>query len=108
MNPSIEAETNAKIRTGSRTDKFGIPASRVSNVYKELCENASLEPQGLPVHIGSQLTDLSPFRRAFAQMTSLVHELRDMGMPVRALTSAVGLASSIVTNRRSHSMTTQN
>lgn len=91
VNPNIEAETNAKIRTGSQTDKFGIPASRVSQVYKELCENASLEPQGLSVHIGSQVTDLGPFRRAFARLTSLEHELRESGMAVPRLDLGGGL-----------------
>ena len=91
VNPDVAADTNAKISTGGRTDKFGIPASRVSQVYKELCENASLEPQGLTVHIGSQLTSLDPFRQAFAQMTSLVQELQDMGMPVPCLDLGGGL-----------------
>jgi diaminopimelate decarboxylase len=91
VNPNVEADTNAKITTGTRIDKFGIPASRVSQVYKEVCAHPSLAPQGLAVHIGSQLTDLGPFRRAYAQMASLVHELQDMGMPVPRLDLGGGL-----------------
>lgn len=91
VNPNVEADTNSKIRTGTRIDKFGIPASRVSKVYKEICEHTSLEPQGLTVHIGSQVTDLGPFRRAYGLMTSLVHELQDMGMPVPRLDLGGGL-----------------
>lgn len=91
VNPNVEVETNAKITTGTRIDKFGIPASRVSQVYKEICEHPSLKPQGLAVHIGSQLTDLGPFRRAYAQMTSIVHQLKDMGMPIPRLDLGGGL-----------------
>jgi len=91
VNPNIEANTNAKIATGTQIDKFGIPASRVPQVYEEICAHPSLVPQGLAVHIGSQLTDLAPFRRAYSQMASLVHELQDKGLPVPRLDLGGGL-----------------
>jgi diaminopimelate decarboxylase len=91
VNPNVAAGTNSKITTGTPIDKFGIPASRVMQVYKGLCEHPSLEPQGLAVHIGSQLTALGPFRRAFELMVSLVRELQDEGMPVPRLDLGGGL-----------------
>ena len=91
VNPDVEAHTNAKITTGTGSDKFGIPASRVAQVYQDLCAHPSLEPQGLAVHIGSQLTDLRPFRRAFEHMVSLVRDLRGKGMSVPRLDLGGGL-----------------
>jgi len=91
VNPGVEAETNTKITTGTGIDKFGIPASRVLQVYMDMCAHRSLEPQGLSVHIGSQLTDLGPFRRAYAQIIKLVHELRGKGMVVPKLDFGGGL-----------------
>lgn len=91
VNPNIEAQTNAKITTGTQIDKFGIPLSRVSQLYKQVCGHSSLEPKGLSVHIGSQLTDLGPFRGAYAQIVALVHELRHKGMAVPMLDLGGGL-----------------
>ena len=91
VNPDVEAQTNAKITTGTGIDKFGIPASRVLQVYEDICAHRSLEPQGLSVHIGSQLTDLGPFRRAYAQIIKLAHELRNKGLAVPKLDFGGGL-----------------
>ena len=91
VNPNVEARTNAKITTGTGIDKFGIPASRVAQVYAEVCAHASLEPQGLTVHIGSQLTELGPFRRAYEFVVTLVHDLQDKGMSVPKLDLGGGL-----------------
>jgi len=91
VNPDVEAETSAKITTGTGIDKFGIPASRVLHDYEGICAHPWLEPQGLSVHIGSQLTDLGPFRRAYAQIIELVHALRDRGLAVPKLDLGGGL-----------------
>lgn len=91
VNPNVDAHTNSGITTGTQTDKFGIPSSRVLQIYEEVYSHSSLEPQGLTVHIGSQLTRLRPFRQAFAHILTLTHELRDRGMPVPRLDLGGGL-----------------
>lgn len=91
VNPDVSAKTNAKITTGTSADKFGIPISRVPTVYADACRCASLEPLGLSVHIGSQLTELGPFERTYSQVAALVREILDRGLPIARMDLGGGL-----------------
>ncbi len=91
VNPDVDARTNAKITTGRRDSKFGIPISRTHDLYARICTDKALAPRGLSVHIGSQLTELEPFRQAFEQAVQVVQELRGSGMTVPALDLGGGL-----------------
>ena len=91
VNPDVDANTNSKVTTGTRHTKFGIPASRIRSVYSGICNNPSLTPQGLSVHIGSQLTELDPFRDAFEQIAELVRNLQSAAMPVPNLDLGGGI-----------------
>src|SRR5262249_21947612 len=61
VNPDIDAKTHAKIATGRSEDKFGIPISRAREVYAKAAKLPGLRVAGVDMHIGSQITDLSPF-----------------------------------------------
>jgi len=91
INPDVDAGTNTKVTTGTRHTKFGIPASRMLDVYSQLCANPWLIPRGLSVHIGSQLTSLGPFKYAFDQVIALVRDLRRLEMPVDTIDLGGGL-----------------
>ena len=91
VNPDVEARTDARITTGTQGDKFGIPSSRIVSVYRRASGEPSLEPLGLSVHIGSQITDLGPFRTAYEQLVSLVRALVGKGLPVARLDLGGGL-----------------
>ena len=73
VNPDVDARTHAKIATGKSENKFGIPISKARAVYAEAAALPGLEVVGVDVHIGSQLTDLDPYRDAFekASMSNL-------------------------------------
>jgi diaminopimelate decarboxylase len=76
VNPDVDAKTHAKIATGRSEDKFGIPISRAREFYKQAAKLPALRVVGVDMHIGSQITELSPFDDAFALLSDFVKELR--------------------------------
>jgi diaminopimelate decarboxylase len=79
VNPDVDAKTHAKITTGTAETKFGVPWTRARAVYGHAGRLPGIEVVGVDVHIGSQITDLQPFRAAFARVAGLVAELRRDG-----------------------------
>ncbi|MCP5074115.1 MAG: diaminopimelate decarboxylase [Rhodobacteraceae bacterium] len=91
VNPDVDAKTHAKIATGRSENKFGIPVSRARTVYAEAAALPGIEVIGIDVHIGSQLTDLAPYRAAFEKVAELTHLLRQDGHNIRRLDLGGGL-----------------
>jgi diaminopimelate decarboxylase len=79
VNPDIDAKTHAKITTGTYETKFGVPWSRARAVYALAANLPGIEVVGVDVHIGSQITELGPFRAAFARVADLIAQLRADG-----------------------------
>lgn len=91
VNPDVDARTHAKIATGKSENKFGIPISRARAVYAEAARLPGIEVVGIDVHIGSQLTDLAPFRQAYEKVAELTGALRADGHDIRRLDLGGGL-----------------
>ena len=91
VNPDVDARTHAKISTGMKENKFGIDIGEAAAAYRLAAELPGIEPVGLAVHIGSQLVDLEPYRRAFARVAELVLELRAIGLTVARLDLGGGI-----------------
>ena len=91
VNPDVDAKTHAKIATGKRENKFGIPWTRARGVYAQAANLPGIEIVGVDVHIGSQLTDLGPFEAAFRRVAELVHDLREDGHDIRRIDFGGGL-----------------
>ena len=91
VNPDVDAKTHAKIATGKSENKFGIPISRAREVYALAARLPGLEVIGIDVHIGSQLTNLEPFRLAYQKLADLTHVLRRDGHDIRRLDLGGGL-----------------
>ena len=91
VNPDVDAQTHAKIATGKSENKFGIPISKARRVYAEAAAMKGLEVVGIDVHIGSQLTQLAPFREAYAKVAQLTEDLRADGHDIRRLDLGGGL-----------------
>ena len=91
VNPDVDAKTHAKISTGKKEDKFGIPISRAREVYAMAAELPGLKVIGIDVHIGSQLTELEPFRLAYRKVAELTEQLRDDGHEISRLDLGGGL-----------------
>jgi diaminopimelate decarboxylase len=91
VNPDIDARTHEKITTGRRENKFGIDISRAAEVYGRAAALPGIAVVGIAVHIGSQLTDLAPFRDAFRRVAELARALRAAGHDIRRLDLGGGL-----------------
>lgn len=91
VNPDVDAKTHAKIATGKSENKFGIPIARARAVYARAAALPGLRVVGIDVHIGSQLTDLAPFRAAYAKLAELVPVLRADGHAITRLDLGGGL-----------------
>jgi diaminopimelate decarboxylase len=91
VNPDVDARTHAKIATGKSENKFGIPIARAREVYAEAAALPGIEVVGIDVHIGSQLTDLEPFRLAYRKVAELTDVLRADGHDIRRLDLGGGL-----------------
>jgi diaminopimelate decarboxylase len=94
INPDIDAGTHAKITTGRREDKFGIPEEEAAQLYARAAAERWLRPVGLAVHIGSQITALAPFERAYRRLLERAEALRAAGLPLRRLDLGGGLGIS--------------
>lgn len=79
INPDVDAGTHAKISTGKKSNKFGVPIAEAPAMYDRLARLPGLDLKGVALHIGSQLADLDPLEAAFGRIGALVAELRAAG-----------------------------
>ena len=91
INPHVDAKTHEKIATGKAENKFGIDWTRAIEVYRDAAKMDGIEITGIAMHIGSQLTDLTPFREAFTRLAGMVEELRTYGIDIKNLDLGGGL-----------------
>ena len=91
VNPDVDARTHAKIATGKSENKFGIPIAKAREVYARAAALPGIKVVGIDVHIGSQLTDLTPYRTAFEMVADLTVTLREDGHTIDRLDLGGGL-----------------
>lgn len=83
INPDVDAGTHKKISTGKAENKFGIPFARAREVYARIAALPGVRAVGVDMHIGSQITDMTPFDNAFALLAELVRDLKAAGHDIR-------------------------
>jgi diaminopimelate decarboxylase len=91
INPDVDARTHAKISTGKAENKFGIDIDHAAQFYSAAARMKGIRIVGLAVHIGSQLTDIAPYRAAFAKIAELAQTLRKAGLPVERIDLGGGI-----------------
>ena len=91
INPDVDAQTHEKIATGKAENKFGIPLSRAREVYSKASKLPGISIMGIDLHIGSQLTELEPFKKAYQKLADLTHSLRQDGHKIKRLDLGGGL-----------------
>jgi diaminopimelate decarboxylase len=91
VNPDVDAGTHAKISTGKRENKFGVPIDQAPAIFSRLAALPGLAMRGVAMHIGSQLSDLGPLEAAYARVGELVAELRALGHPIERVDLGGGL-----------------
>lgn len=91
VNPDVDAKTHAKISTGKSENKFGVPYLDAPAIYERASNMPGISISGLHMHIGSQITELGPFRDAFNLMREMVLDLRSRGIALKHLDIGGGL-----------------
>ena len=93
VNVNVDPGSHAKISTGQRSTKFGIPVAdgEAAALYRKIAADPAIRPAGLAVHIGSQLTNLAPFEAAYLELLELADSLRAEGLDVPVLDLGGGL-----------------
>jgi diaminopimelate decarboxylase len=77
VNPGVDAYTHAKITTGTYENKFGIQFEQVEGVYARASKLKNLRLRGLQMHIGSQITETTPFEQAVRKVLPLLKRLQE-------------------------------
>jgi diaminopimelate decarboxylase len=94
VNPDVEAKTHPYISTGLHEHKFGVPLRDARELYRLEASNKNLVAAGISVHIGSQITDLAPFRQTLEIVAELTAVLRSDGHDIRYIDAGGGLGIS--------------
>jgi len=98
VNPDVDARTHPYISTGLHQHKFGVPMREAPELYRQGAASRHLKAAGVSVHIGSQITDIDPFREAMVRVASLVRALRRDGQDIRYVDAGGGLGISYAKN----------
>ncbi|GIC77335.1 diaminopimelate decarboxylase [Moritella sp. F3] len=91
VNPNIDAGTHPYISTGLKENKFGIDIDLAEGVYQAASKMAGIKLNGVDCHIGSQLTELSPFLEAVDKLLVLIDKLSAQGIVLAHLDVGGGL-----------------
>ncbi|MBC6407748.1 MAG: diaminopimelate decarboxylase [Rhodobacteraceae bacterium] len=91
VNPDVDAGTHAKITTGKADNKFGIPLDQAPALYAHAARLLGVRVMGIDMHIGSQITQLDPYRRAYGKLAVLTRRLRAEGHSISRLDLGGGL-----------------
>jgi diaminopimelate decarboxylase len=94
VNPDVQAETHPYISTGLREHKFGVPIDRARELYALAAQHDHIEPIGVSVHIGSQITNVAPFADAMQRVAALVRDLISDGLNIGYIDAGGGLGIS--------------
>jgi diaminopimelate decarboxylase len=94
VNPDVDARSHPHISTGLKVNKFGVAADAVREICRRFAERDGLEFVGLHTHVGSQITELEPLKRAATTIVALARELRDDGVAIDHLDVGGGLGVS--------------
>jgi len=74
LNPNVTGKTNKKISTGGRDDKFGLIYKDYITLCKKIVKMKNLKLEGLSVHIGSQITNVNPFKKVLNIINRIINK----------------------------------
>ena len=80
VNPDVDANTHPYIATGLKENKFGVSVDKSLSLYKKAEFSKHLDVFGLDYHIGSQITEVSPFIEALEKALELISQLKAEGI----------------------------
>ncbi len=91
VNPDVDAKTHPYISTGLKNNKFGVVYEEAFTLYQHAAALPNIAVHGIDCHIGSQLTELSPFLDAFDRVLALVDKLEQAGIPIQHIDAGGGI-----------------
>lgn len=91
VNPDVDAKTHPYISTGLKENKFGIGIDVVKDVYLQAATMKNISIMGIDCHIGSQLTDVTPFMDALERLIALADSLKEHDIHIKHLDLGGGL-----------------
>ena len=91
VNPDVDAKSHPYISTGLKENKFGIGHEEAIRLYHEASQLSGLEVIGIDCHIGSQITEMSPFLAALEKLLELIENLHAAGIRLKHLDLGGGL-----------------
>ena len=91
VNPDVDAKTHPYISTGLKDNKFGVDINTAPELYADACACSHINPIGIDCHIGSQLTEITPFVDALERVLTLKSTLSEMGIDIHHLDLGGGL-----------------
>ena len=74
LNPNVTGKTHQKISTGGKDEKFGLHFNDFINLCKKIKKMKNLDLQGVSVHIGSQITNVSPFKKVLSIINKIINK----------------------------------
>ncbi len=80
VNPDVDPKTHPYIATGLKESKFGVAFDDAPGLYRQAARMPNIAVHGLDIHIGSQITELAPYREAATKVLDLVDRLRADGI----------------------------
>ena len=83
VNPNIDPKTHPYISTGLHENKFGVDLDSAKRMYIYAKKSAYLDPVGTHFHIGSQITDINPFKEASKVLADLVRNLKSLDIEIK-------------------------
>lgn len=91
VNPDVDANTHPYISTGLKQNKFGVDTAEALKLYQQAKQMSHINIEGIDCHIGSQLTEISPFLDALEQVLILIEKLRKLDIRINHLDIGGGL-----------------
>ncbi len=91
VNPNVDAKTHPYISTGLKNNKFGVAYEEALSLYEAAAKMPNIVIHGVDCHIGSQLTELSPFLDALDRVLALVDQIEAVGIPIHHIDAGGGI-----------------
>ena len=76
LNPNVSGKTHKKISTGGKDEKFGFVYNDFINLCKKIRKMKNLNLQGISVHIGSQITNVAPFKKVLSVINKIINKTK--------------------------------
>lgn len=91
INPDVDAKTHPYISTGLLENKFGLSPDKALEIYQQVAQDKNIQIHGIACHIGSQLTDLAPFKDALQRVLHFADQLERIGIEINHIDFGGGL-----------------